>query len=114
GVVFGLDEVDDAAPAEIGVAEDERFLRRGVVRAVEAPIADEQVRQAVAVEIASGNAGPEAGEVVERGASSVERDGRVPGREFAGIVFEDADGAPVTSEDEFGSAVAVEIAPDGA
>ena len=47
GVVFGLDEVDDAASAEIGVAEDERFLRGGAVRAVEAPVADEQVGQAV-------------------------------------------------------------------
>src|SRR5437868_4137161 len=73
GVVFGLDEVDDAAPAEIGVAEEERFLRGRAVRAVEAPVADEQVGQAVAVEVASGDAGPEAGEVVERGARSVER-----------------------------------------
>src|SRR6266566_4314025 len=107
GIVVRLDHINRSPTAQVAKIEFQRLLRRGVVRAVQSPIAGDYVHLAVAVDIACGYSVPPAGIFVqaEFGCGFAQ---------LASLIFENANRPPFTSENQLRKAVTVQVTPDGA
>ncbi len=100
--VEGFDEIGGAASGQVAEVEADRLDELAGIPGVTAPITDDQIGSAVAIEIAGGETAPPAGEAIQ-----AEGGGGVA--ELAAVVAEDADRPPLAGEDEFGKAIVVEV-----
>src|SRR5690349_18518845 len=107
---------------KIAGIEEPRSWGDLLIRAVEAPVAKDQVYLAIAIEIAGSDAGPQAGHFAEprcrwgmARAAHAEGNGKghIPGAEAAVIVMKDLHGTPFTSQHQVGIAVPVQVREEG-
>jgi len=64
-VIVSLDQIDTAGLSQIAKIKPHRKFAGGLVRAIEAPVAGDDVQAAVAIQITGGDPGPPAGELIE-------------------------------------------------